>query len=302
MAAFNTLLPGLSRSQRASPRAQAGFANFGLMRALFGRRRFSIAQLFANGEQGGWWDPSDFSTQFQDSAGTTPVTAVGQPVGRILDKSGRGNHLIQATTPARATLQQDANGFYYWATDGTDDYWQSAAAFNMSASDKVLIVAGVTKTTSKSGSFICETSANSSINAGAFGLDLNGFAANGDWPGAGIYGSAGPAASIKDGAGVTFAAGTSAVIGAYMDAAGGATAATQIAISKNGVDLGTGAVSGADTNGNLSAAHTLYVGARAGSLHLQGRIYQLVIRGGVTSPALFAAAQRAVGAKMGSAF
>ncbi len=46
-----------------------------------------IAALFANGEQGAWYDPSDFSTMFQDSAGTTPVTAVEQPVGLILDKS-----------------------------------------------------------------------------------------------------------------------------------------------------------------------------------------------------------------------
>lgn len=51
-----------------------------------------VLAMFSNGEQGCWYDPSDFSTLFQDAAGTTPVTAVGQPVGRILDKSGRGNH------------------------------------------------------------------------------------------------------------------------------------------------------------------------------------------------------------------
>jgi hypothetical protein len=45
------------------------------------------ALLFADGEPGVWYDPSDFSTMFQDSAGTTPVTAVEQPVGLILDKS-----------------------------------------------------------------------------------------------------------------------------------------------------------------------------------------------------------------------
>src|SRR5574343_719838 len=46
-----------------------------------------IEALFAAGEQGAWYDPSDFSTMFQDSAGTTPVTAVEHPVGKILDKS-----------------------------------------------------------------------------------------------------------------------------------------------------------------------------------------------------------------------
>jgi len=44
-----------------------------------------LRSLFSSGEQGIWLDPSDFSTLFQDSAGTTPVTAVGQPVGLALD-------------------------------------------------------------------------------------------------------------------------------------------------------------------------------------------------------------------------
>ena len=48
---------------------------------------FSPLSLFASGEQGAWYDPSDLSTMFQDAEGTTPVTAVGQPVGLILDKS-----------------------------------------------------------------------------------------------------------------------------------------------------------------------------------------------------------------------
>jgi hypothetical protein len=61
------------------------------IRSPFGPRRggapFTPALLFASGEQGVWYDPSDFSTLFQDSAGTTPVTAVEQPVGLMLDKS-----------------------------------------------------------------------------------------------------------------------------------------------------------------------------------------------------------------------
>lgn len=42
--------------------------------------------LFRNGEQGVLYDPNDLSTLFQDAAGTTPVTAAGQPVGLMLDK------------------------------------------------------------------------------------------------------------------------------------------------------------------------------------------------------------------------
>ena len=48
---------------------------------------FTPARLFSGGAKGAWYDPSDFSTLFQDSAGTTAVTAVEQPVGLMLDKS-----------------------------------------------------------------------------------------------------------------------------------------------------------------------------------------------------------------------
>ena len=48
---------------------------------------FNPLNWFAAGEQGAWYDPSDLTTLFQDSAGTIPVTAVEQPVGLMLDKS-----------------------------------------------------------------------------------------------------------------------------------------------------------------------------------------------------------------------
>lgn len=48
---------------------------------------YSPRELFAANEPGAWYDPSDLTTMFQDSAGTTPVTATGQTVGLLLDKS-----------------------------------------------------------------------------------------------------------------------------------------------------------------------------------------------------------------------
>jgi hypothetical protein len=51
---------------------------------------FSPAGLFVTGAQGAWYDPSDFSTLYQTSTGTTPVTAVEQPVGLMLDRSRGG--------------------------------------------------------------------------------------------------------------------------------------------------------------------------------------------------------------------
>lgn len=50
---------------------------------------FNPAVLFGLTDTGWVYDHSDFSTIFQDAAGTIPVTAVGQPVGLQLDKSRR---------------------------------------------------------------------------------------------------------------------------------------------------------------------------------------------------------------------
>lgn len=68
--------------------------NLGLILGLGARRVsgpwFSPLALFASGEQGAWLDPADFSTLFQDTAGTVPVTAIGQSVGLMLDKRLNG--------------------------------------------------------------------------------------------------------------------------------------------------------------------------------------------------------------------
>lgn len=75
-----------------------------------GGNRWSPTSLFALSEPGGWYDPSDITTLFQDDAGATPVTAAGQTVGRILDKSGRGNHLTQSTLANRPTYGVEPMG------------------------------------------------------------------------------------------------------------------------------------------------------------------------------------------------
>lgn len=65
--------------------------------------------MFASGEQGAWYDPNNLSTLFQDSAFTVPVTAVEQPVGGVLDLSGRGNHASMATTTKRSIYSRRVN-------------------------------------------------------------------------------------------------------------------------------------------------------------------------------------------------
>ena len=71
---------------------------------------FTPLDLFSGGAQGIWLDPSDLSTMFQDLASTTPVTTPGQPVGRRLDKSGRGNHATAPTLAARPIYGVEPKG------------------------------------------------------------------------------------------------------------------------------------------------------------------------------------------------
>lgn len=81
---------------------------------------FTPAECFRGGVNGVWFDFSDLGTMFQDSAGTTPVTAADQPVGKVLDKSGNGNHASQATDSKRPMLRSD--GRLWWLEfDGVDD-------------------------------------------------------------------------------------------------------------------------------------------------------------------------------------
>lgn len=78
---------------------------------------------------GCWLDLSDMSTLFQDAAGTIPVTAVEQPVGKIIDKSGNGNHATQSITASQPTLSARYN-LLTKTEDFADAIWApSASAF-----------------------------------------------------------------------------------------------------------------------------------------------------------------------------
>ena len=70
---------------------------------LLSGSRFSPLSLFTASEPGLWYDPSDLTTMFQDTAGTIPVTTPGQSVACINDKSGRGNNATQPTAASRPT-------------------------------------------------------------------------------------------------------------------------------------------------------------------------------------------------------
>ena len=125
----------------------------------------SIASLFSSSEKGFAYDFSDLSTMFQDTAGTTPVTAVDQLVARVDDLSGNGNHLIQSSSGSRPVLKQDAKG-YYLLFDGTSKTIQTSGDVDLSGLSLFTVFASLSKDRSAA-EIIFETSANYNSNAGS---------------------------------------------------------------------------------------------------------------------------------------
>ena len=83
--------------------------------------RWQFSALFMSGENGAWYKPSVTGTLFQSSSGETPVSAIGDPVGLTLDKSGNDNHATQAASSFRPTYTLDPSGAPVLLGDGVDD-------------------------------------------------------------------------------------------------------------------------------------------------------------------------------------
>ena len=74
-----------------------------------------------------WLDASDTTTLFQNTAGTTPVTADGQSVACWKDKSGNGYLFTQATSGNQPTFKTAVmNGQNTLRWNGTSQYLQSS--------------------------------------------------------------------------------------------------------------------------------------------------------------------------------
>lgn len=77
------------------------------IRNTLGDVSFDMLALFSGGQQGVWYDPSDLATLSQESTGVTPVTADGQPVGLMLDKSGNALNALQPVSTQRPTYNDN---------------------------------------------------------------------------------------------------------------------------------------------------------------------------------------------------
>lgn len=247
-----------------------------------------IESFFNNGEQGVWYNPADFSTMFQDAAGTTAVTAVGQPVGKILDKSGRGNHATQATATSRPILQQDSGGRYYLAFDGVDD-WLSTPSIDFTGTDKMTVWAGVRKLSDAATGVLYELSADASVNNGAFVAAAPGSSGTNKF----TFGSRG---TILNTAVTTSATWNAPVTTVHVGVA--SISGDVVKLRLNGSDIQT--VTSDQGTGNYGN-YPIYIGRRGGTtLPFNGRLYGLIVRGAASSDAQIVAAERYMNFKTGA--
>ena len=98
--------------------------NLSLWSAALGKGGTPFAKtdaiLGAGGLDYAFFDSALMSSMFQDAAGTTPVTAVGQPVGRANVRRKSPHYANQAVNNSRPALQSGG-----WKFDGSDDGWLS---------------------------------------------------------------------------------------------------------------------------------------------------------------------------------
>jgi len=234
-----------------------------------------VKGLFAGGVKGAWYDPSDFSTMFQNIAGTTPVTAAGQPVGKILDKSGNGFHMVSpADTVVRPTLMQDSAGKYYLDADGIDDK-MSCANFYMNSAEMTLFV-GVQVEFAGAFDMLLELSP-------AIASNTNVFAA---------FSSL--AAAINR---ASFTSRGTASVGVYQEpitlnqkyqwvSQGKLTATALSNIRLDDITPIAAATSNAAQSGTAYGNHTLFMFSRNNTMFpFNGRVYAMVIRGAASSAA-----------------
>lgn len=95
--------------------------NLGLGLSFPARRRTFPSNMYTANQNGFWYDPGDISTLYQDDLKTTPVTASGNPVGYVEDKSGNANPARQATAANKPTYQESGS-LRYLTFNGTSAF------------------------------------------------------------------------------------------------------------------------------------------------------------------------------------
>lgn len=242
-----------------------------------------ITTLFS-GVIGCWYELSDFSKLWQDTAGTIAVTGVGQTVKRIDDKSGNGNTL---TSTNGAVLELDGGGRYRLNMTGTSTAF-STSSINFTSVDKISMYSGARNASTSGASMLAELSVNAFNSLSAFYLSAGTDVGRG-WSAQGNGTTSGAATTAKANSGQP----DFVVLSITHDIAGSLST-----MRRNGVAAisGTGS-KGTGTFGN----YPLYVGSRAGSSYgFVGKFYSLLIFGALHTAAQIKQVETYVNIKTGA--
>lgn len=257
------------------------------LRAQRRRRKggFSPSALFAAGEAGFWADVRAENV-WQDTARTSPVSAVGQAVASWGLRTATGIvYAEQATAGNRPLFQIDADGRGYLEFDGaTNNRWLQTAAVDFSGTDKVTVIAGVLKGSDAARATLVELTA---AGVGRFTIEAPSAA----YP---VYAFSSIGTTLAQAtSGASFAAPNTAVLTGLGDISGDSAL-----LRRNGTQIAKSA--GDQGTGNYSNA-AVYIGRRSGTtLPFSGRIYGLIARGALTTGTQLSAAESWMNAKTGA--
>lgn len=248
---------------------------------------FKPVSLFASGEQGAWYDPSDLTTVFQVD-GTTPTVPWtsgeildANRVGKLVDKSGNNNDLVQ-TTLSKCPALKLVGGLYFLEFDGIDDGLRSAD-IDFTGTSTMSVFSGARKEADEV-AVVAELSNTLGSNAGTFRLASIG---GNIWR----YSSKGTLGSNASATGYTPP--VTSVLTGISDIANDVATVRVDGVQKASVasDQGTGPY------GNWP----LNVGARNNGtlLHLDGRVYGLIVRGVLSNASEIASTEAYIAGKTG---
>lgn len=260
---------------------------FGMRQFGFGQRRGGcgaqtlLQQMQAradNGDFTAWYDPSDLTTLWKDVAGTSPVTADGDLVARMDDKSGNGYNATQATE-VRRPVYKTSGGLHWLLFDGIDD-GMATGTIDLDGTDKISILAALEKHSNASLAVFAELSASYVSNRGAF-LIAAPHSGGGEY-GVGTRGNGNYTGWEVADASVD----TPRVLHAQFDYDGGTTRELETPVLRmdgSDVALTTPLGSYSDNDGTFDN-YPLYLGRRGGSsLPFNGRMYGFLLTPTVTS-------------------
>ena len=231
-----------------------------------------ITSLFSANEQGAFYIPrptvNGAQVLFQDDAGTVAVTADGDPVGKMLDQSGNGNHATQTVSGSRPVYRTD--GVLHWLEfDGVDGFMETAA-IDFTGTDNMTVVIGLKKESDSTTSSAAELGPDITQTDGGFLILAPSFNGNNSYS---VFSSG--TSFARAGAGRFAEAPDTAVISMLAN-----INAPILKIRRNSSLVeSTSDSQGTGNYGN----HVLTIGARESKQNsFNGNIYSLVIRGAET--------------------